>query len=73
MTINPPPRMIKRALCVLISIGIQAQAATQEETLTVAAAPDSEAAAPDRQVTLGNLGKQEIRNTPWSVQEVSPR
>ncbi|RRZ91666.1 TonB-dependent siderophore receptor [Erwinia sp. 198] len=72
MTITPPPRIIKRALCVLISTGIQAQAAAQEGTLTVAAAPHSEAAAPDRQVTLGNLGKQEIRNTPWSVQEVSP-
>ncbi|MCP1438750.1 iron complex outermembrane receptor protein [Erwinia persicina] len=72
MTIASPPRMMKRALYVLILTGIQAQAATQEETLTVAAAPDSEAAAPDRQVTLGNLGKQEIRNTPWSVQQVSP-
>ncbi|MDN4629871.1 hypothetical protein, partial [Erwinia sp. PsM31] len=59
-------------LYVLILTGIQAQAATQEETLTVAAAPHSEAAPPDRQVTLGNQGKQEIRNTPWSVQQVSP-
>ncbi len=45
--------------------------ASQEKTLTVnASAPAANAAAVDQQATLGNLGKQEIRNTPWSVQVV---
>ncbi|MEI2266633.1 TonB-dependent receptor [Erwinia sp. CGal63] len=70
MTIFPTPRAAKSALCVLIFMANQA--ASQEKTLTVAAAPDSETAAPDQQATLGNLGKQEIRNTPYSVQVVSP-
>ena len=72
MTINSSPRRVKLVLCVLIFIAIQTQAATQEETLTVAADAGSETAAPDRQATLGNLGKQDIRDTPWSVQAVSP-
>ncbi|WP_428979227.1 TonB-dependent receptor [Erwinia pyri] len=61
------------ALSALILVALQAQAATDDKTLTVnAVAPDSEVAAPDKQATLGNLGKQEIRNTPWSVQVISP-
>jgi len=70
MTIFPTPRAAKSALCVLMFMANQA--ASQEKTLTVAAAPDRETAAPDQQATLGNLGKQEIRNTPYSVQVVSP-
>ncbi|WP_338559885.1 TonB-dependent siderophore receptor [Erwinia sp. E_sp_B04_7] len=60
-------------LCVLILSALPAQAAPPEKTLTVtAAAPASEPAAPDKQATLGNLGKQEVRNTPYSVQVISP-
>ncbi|MCU5775487.1 TonB-dependent siderophore receptor [Erwiniaceae bacterium BAC15a-03b] len=44
-----------------------------EQTLNVtASAPAAEAEAVNKQATLGNLGKQEVRNTPWSVQVVSP-
>ncbi|MFU9137593.1 TonB-dependent receptor [Erwinia tasmaniensis] len=63
----------KSALCVLICFAMQAQAAAQENTLTVeASAPTKEVAAPDKQATLGNLGKQAIRNTPYPVQVISP-
>lgn len=60
-------------LCVLILSALQVQAVAAEKTLTVtAAAPASEPAAPDKQATVGNLGKQEVRNTPYSVQVISP-
>lgn len=63
----------KSTLCVLALTAVQAQAASQEKTLTVDTSPlNSEVAAPDKQATLGNLGKREIRNTPYSVQVVSP-
>lgn len=67
------PSFKTSALSVLILVALQAQAATDEKTLTVEAAdPTGEVAAPDKQATLGNLGKQEIRNTPYSVQVISP-
>lgn len=71
--VTPSLRAKKSALSLLVLLCAQALAASQEKTLTVdAVAPDSEVAAPDKQATLGNLGKTEIRNTPYSVQVVSP-
>jgi iron complex outermembrane recepter protein len=48
-------------------------AATEQPTLTVNASPHSAPAETEKKATLGNLGKQEVRNTPWSVQTVSPQ
>ena len=48
-------------------------AATEQPTLTVNASPYSAPAETEKKATLGNLGKQEVRNTPWSVQTVSPQ
>ncbi|MCG8708670.1 TonB-dependent siderophore receptor [Brenneria sp. 4F2] len=67
----------KSALCVLIFSTLPVQAAeqiTQNDTLTVLAttAPANEVSAPEKQATLGNLGKQEVLNTPYSVQVISP-
>lgn len=63
----------KRALCVLIVIAIRAQAASTSDTVIVDARdPGAAVPATEQRATLGNLGKQEIRNTPWSVQ-VAPR
>lgn len=57
----------------VVLVMAQQVSAGQEKTLTVEApSANAEAAAVDKQATLGNLGKQEIRNTPWSVQVVSP-
>lgn len=74
MTVVTPSLWAKKsALSMLVLLTLQAQAASQENTLTVdVAAADSDVAAPDKQATLGNLGKREIRNTPYSVQVVSP-
>jgi len=72
MTIFSSPRATKSALCVLFFLAAQS-AAAQEKTLTVeATAQNGEVPAPEKQATLGNLGKQQIRNTPYSVQVVSP-
>ncbi|WP_380182319.1 TonB-dependent receptor [Kalamiella sp. sgz302252] len=72
MTMFSSPRATKSALCVLIFMAVQS-AAAQEKTLTVeAAAQNGEVPAPEKQATLGNLGRQQIRNTPYSVQVVSP-
>lgn len=71
MTTSTSRRVAKGTLCVLIIMATQANA--QEKTLTVETTPpDNNVAAPDKQATLGNLGKQDIRNTPYSVQVVSP-
>ncbi|ORM71698.1 TonB-dependent receptor [Pantoea rwandensis] len=48
-------------------------AATEQPTLTVNASPHSAPVETEKKATLGNLGKQEVRNTPWSVQTVSPQ
>jgi len=74
MTVVTPSLWAKKsALSILVLLTLQAQAASQEKTLTVeTATSDSEVAAPDKQATLGNLGKRELRNTPYSVQVVSP-
>lgn len=67
------PSFKASALSVVILFALQAQAATADKTLTVnAAAPDSDVPAADKQATLGNLGKQDIRNTPYAVQVISP-
>lgn len=59
------------SLSIAILSAINAHAEQNKETLVVTAAPDNTSTA-SKQVTLGNLGQQEIRNTPWSVQTVSP-
>lgn len=67
------PSFKASALSVIMLFTLQAQAATADKTLTVnAAAPDSDLPAADKQATLGNLGKQDIRNTPYAVQVISP-
>lgn len=67
------PSFKASALSILILFALHAQAATADKTLTVtAAAPDSDVPAADKQATLGNLGKQEVRNTPYAVQVISP-
>lgn len=48
-------------------------AAAEQPTLTVNASPHSALVETEKKATLGNLGKQEVRNTPWSVQTVSPQ
>ncbi|WP_312239875.1 TonB-dependent siderophore receptor [Pantoea sp.] len=65
----------KSMLCVLILAAMDAQAAQnkqEETTLTVSAAPETAISSVDKKATLGNLGKQKIRNMPWSVETVSP-
>lgn len=66
----------KNALCLLSLSTLPALAAEQQtptQTLTVsAAAPTEETSTVEKQATLGNLGKQSLRNTPWSVETVSP-
>lgn len=48
-------------------------ATTEQPALNVTASPNQPHAETEKQATLGNLGKQEVRNTPWSVQTVSPQ
>ena len=48
-------------------------AATEQPTLTVTASPNSAPAETEKTASLGNLGQQQVRNTPWSVQTVSPQ
>ncbi|KOC90527.1 TonB-dependent receptor [Winslowiella iniecta] len=48
-------------------------AATEQPSLTVTAAANQTPSSIDKKATLGSLGAQEIRNTPWSVQTVSPQ
>lgn len=48
-------------------------ATTEQPALNVTATPNQPHAETEKQATLGNLGKQEVRNTPWSVQTVSPQ
>lgn len=48
-------------------------ATTEQPALNVTASPNQPPAESEKQATLGNLGQQEVRNTPWSVQTVSPQ
>lgn len=48
-------------------------ATTEQPALNVTASPNQPPAETEKQATLGNLGNQEVRNTPWSVQTVSPQ
>ncbi|MBK0092623.1 TonB-dependent siderophore receptor [Erwinia sp. S59] len=47
-------------------------ATSEQPTLAVTASANQPSAETDKKATLGNLGQQEVRNTPWSVQTVSP-
>ncbi|WAH61703.1 TonB-dependent receptor plug domain-containing protein (plasmid) [Pseudomonas silvicola] len=47
-------------------------ATSEQPTIAVTASPNQPPAETDKKATLGNLGKQEVRNTPWSVQTLSP-
>ncbi|WP_337009113.1 TonB-dependent receptor [Pantoea sp. AS142] len=46
-------------------------AANEQPAITVTASPDQVPSETDKTATLGNLGAQEVRDTPWSVQTVS--
>ncbi|MDI9222713.1 TonB-dependent siderophore receptor [Pantoea sp. EA-12] len=48
-------------------------ATTEQPALNVTASTNQLHAETEKQATLGNLGKQQVRNTPWSVQTVSPQ
>lgn len=62
------------SLSVLIAINASAaENTTEQPALTVTAAPNQTPSSVDKKATLGNLGSQEIRNTPWSVETVSPQ
>jgi iron complex outermembrane recepter protein len=62
------------SLSVLIAINASAaESSTEQPALTVTAAPNQTPSSVDKKATLGNLGSQEIRNTPWSVETVSPQ
>ncbi|MDF7658767.1 TonB-dependent siderophore receptor [Erwiniaceae bacterium L1_54_6] len=62
------------SLSVLIAINANAaESSTEQPALTVTAAPNQTPSSVDKKATLGNLGSQEIRNTPWSVETVSPQ
>lgn len=62
------------SLSVLIAINANAaENTTEQPALTVTAAPSQTPSSVDKKATLGNLGSQEIRNTPWSVETVSPQ
>ncbi|AUX91973.1 TonB-dependent receptor [Mixta gaviniae] len=45
----------------------------EQPALTVTAAPAQPPSSVDKTATLGNTGSQEIRNTPWAVQTLSPQ
>lgn len=49
-----------------------AEQSAPDETLVVSAAADNTHSPINKKATLGNLGQQEVRNTPWSVQTVAP-
>lgn len=69
---NPYSKAGKGALCVLLFTALQVQAAGAVDTLTVNASdPLTAVPATEKKASLGNLGQQEIRNTPWSVQVAS--
>lgn len=71
---NSPLNARRKLLCLLISAAVgQAVASenTEQPTLTVSAAPQKNTTAVNASARLGNLGQQDIRNTPWSVQSIS--
>ncbi|PAW34033.1 hypothetical protein CIL06_20425 [Pantoea vagans] len=47
-------------------------AANEQPAMTVNALSSDAPAETDKKATLGNLGAQEVRNTPWSVQTIPP-
>lgn len=49
-----------------------AEQSAPDETLVVSAAADNTHSPINKKATLGNLGQQDVRNTPWSVQTVAP-
>ncbi|QCR38370.1 TonB-dependent siderophore receptor [Nissabacter sp. SGAir0207] len=68
-------RFTRHALALAVLSALPGYACASDDTLTVTANPattGSEPAATEKRASLGNLGKREIRNTPYSVQSVSP-
>ncbi|MDL4915981.1 MAG: TonB-dependent siderophore receptor [Enterobacterales bacterium endosymbiont of Blomia tropicalis] len=65
-------RLSTLSLAILSIFNAHAEQNKSDTTLVVNAAPDSATPSVNKKATLGNLGQQEIRNTPWAVQTISP-
>ncbi len=73
MLISTPRLLARNALALAVAAALPAYAAADDTLTVTAAAPSADTPAADQQASLGNLGKREIRNTPYAIQTVSPR
>lgn len=73
MLISTPRLLARSALALAVAAALPAYAAADDTLTVTAAAPSADTPATDQQASLGNLGKREIRNTPYAIQTVSPR